>query len=94
MPVKAKIAHVIEEHPDWTTKQIFMKLDNAEIPVFWVGKGKKHVRLWSELSDEPAYKMLVSRIRTRVRQKTRVRHWRRIMRKHDELRSSKPSGDE
>lgn len=91
---KAKIAQLIGEHPNYTTKQIFMKLDNAEIPVFWVGKGKKHVRLWSELGDEPAYKMLVSRIRTSVRQKTRVRHWRRIMRKHDEFRSSKPHGGE
>ena len=38
--VKARIAHLIGEHPDWTTKQIFIKLDNAEIPVFWVGKGR------------------------------------------------------
>lgn len=90
--VKAKIAHLIGEHPDWTTKQIFVKLDNAEIPVFWVGKGKKNVRLWSELSEEPAYKMLVSRIRIKVRQRTRVRQWRSIMRKHEELRSSKPRG--
>lgn len=86
--VKAKIARLIDEHPDWTTKRIFVQLDNAEIPVLWVGRGKKHVRLWSELSDEPAYKMLVSRIRTKVRQKTRVRHWMSIMRKHEKLRSS------
>jgi hypothetical protein len=68
---KAEIARLIKAHPDWTIKQIFVKLDNEEMLIYWLGRVRRHVRLWADFVGEPAYKMLVSRLSKKVRRKTR-----------------------
>lgn len=89
---RAEIVRLIEAHPNWTTGQIFSKLDDAEIPVFWVGSiRRKGITRWSELPDEPAYKMFVSRLRATVRKKIRLQGWMKLMKRHSKPRPKRAS---
>jgi hypothetical protein len=84
---KATIARLIEKHPEWTTEQIFAALDEKEnLPFYRLAEVPKHVTRWSDVVSEPTYKMFVSRIRTKVRARHHTRGWKKLMRKHEDLR--------
>jgi hypothetical protein len=84
---KAKIARVLLNKPQATTREIFLALDNAEIPLHRSSSVPKGVRLWSDVVDEPYYKNLVSRVRKQVARATRLRNWQKLMDKHEEMRT-------
>lgn len=85
---KAAIARLIERYPEWTTLQIFEALDEKEnLPFYRLQNVPKNVTRWSDVAKEPTYKMFVSRIRETVRAKRRITGWKKLMRRHDELRA-------
>jgi hypothetical protein len=89
---KAAMVSLIEQHPTWTTKQIFAALDeNEKVPFYRLAQIPKHVTRWSDVASEPTYKMFVSRIRAKVRASSRLTGWKKLMRKHEDLRRRPPA---
>ena len=93
--VEARIADLCLKHPDWTTKQIFAALDDEGIPLVFLGglhknetKKKRDWRpnYWSDVAGDGAYKMLVSRLRDKLRNESRLEGWEKIMKQHTKLR--------
>jgi hypothetical protein len=68
----AKIARVLTKNPKATTREVFLALDNADIPLYRSKSVPKYVRLWSEIVNEPYYKNLVSRVRKQVATATQL----------------------
>jgi hypothetical protein len=85
------IVSLVGRHPKWKTKEIFAALDEAEVPLHSMGWVPKDVTRWSDVASEPTYKMFVSRIKAKVRATSRVTGWKKLMRKHEELRRTAPS---
>ena len=61
------------------TTEGFLALDNADIPLYKSKSVPKHVRLWSDVANEPYYKNLVSRVRKQVAKSTRLRSWQELI---------------
>jgi hypothetical protein len=91
----AAITRLIERHPTWTTREIFAALDEMDrVPFYRLGAVPKHVTRWSDVASDPTYKMFVTRIRARVRSMYRITGWKKLMRRHEELRRTAPSNQE
>jgi hypothetical protein len=62
-------------------------LDDQHMRLYWPPKKLPvDARYWVDIAKEPKLKMLLSRIRSAVRQDSAARMWSRIMREHDRLR--------
>jgi len=89
---KARIADLCLKYPDWSTKQIFAALDEAKIPLrfhgqrYRRGKGESKPEYWLDVADDPAYKMIASRIRAKIQREARLKGWQNVMKRHTKLR--------
>jgi hypothetical protein len=84
---KIEIGRIIVRHPDWSAKEIFAQLDEREVRFVRLGHlPKTEIRRWSDVADEPSYKVLVSRVRQYVEQLNRVKAFNRIVKEHKQLR--------
>ncbi len=68
-----KIARILENNPEATTREIFQALDDADILLYKSKSVPKHARQWSDVVKEPYYKNLVSRLRKQADRAARLR---------------------
>lgn len=87
---KSAIAKLVEEHPEWKIARLFAELDRRDQPFYRLQTVPKRVRCWSDVAKEPSYKMFVSRVKERMRTEHRVHGWKKLMRRHEELRRRTP----
>ncbi|MBZ5645335.1 MAG: hypothetical protein LAO19_21450 [Acidobacteriia bacterium] len=68
-----KIMWILLNNPKATTREVFLALDDAGTELYRSKTVPKHVRLWSDVVNEPYYKNLVSRLRKKAARATRLR---------------------
>jgi hypothetical protein len=77
-PHKTEIARIIRRDPKAKVASVFAKLDEAKIPLVWLGDPINHVNGWKDLAGEPAYIMLVQRERKKFAEIKGAKTWKRL----------------
>jgi hypothetical protein len=83
---KVEIARIIKQHRGLSTEKIFAELDEREVQFIRLGRLRKtKIWRWSDVANEPSYKMLVSRIRWDVAQLSYMKNWAWIIKQYEKL---------